>query len=281
MRRRSWRPPKRQDIRARRAAESPLSTSDPSLPIIPVPTELDAEWQSVGESCSGRFAPGSEVLAASCNQNAAAAEAEQTVLIIGDSHAQQLGVPMESYADEHGIGVVTLLKGGCTIGPDEQDRGPDNPYTCAEWLPEAIDYAVALKPTAVYVVATRSTAGEPERMLKGADQTIARLLDAGIPVLAVRDNPRFDNDMYACVIARDADCSVPRDRILAPANPAAVLDKRVTLIDYTPWLCPDGLCQGEIGNIAVYIDDNHVSHTFANTLTPMLGRMLAASGPFR
>ncbi|MBS1906039.1 MAG: acyltransferase [Actinobacteria bacterium] len=261
------------------AVQSPLTTLDRSLPVIPVATELDAEWLSVGDSCSGRFAPESEVLTPYCNQSPASAGADQTVLIIGDSHAQQLGVPMEAYAEQHGIGVVTLLKGGCTIGPEEPDRGTDNPYTCAEWLPEAIDCAVALKPTAVYVIATRATAGEPERVLEGADRTISALLDAGISVIAVRDNPRFDFDMYSCV-ARGEDCSVPAGQILASENPATTLDKRVTLVDYTPWLCPDLVCQGEIGNIAVYIDSNHVSHTYAETLTPMLGEILSRHSLF-
>lgn len=262
------------------AVDSPLTIADSSLPVIPVATELDAEWQSVGEFCTGRFAPESEVIAPSCNQSPAAETADRTVVVLGDSHAQQLGVPMEAYAEEHGIGVVTLLKGGCTIGPGEQDRGPDNPYTCAEWLPEAIDYTIALKPTAVYVVATRASVGEPERLLDGAEETIDKLLDAGITVIAVRDNPRFADDMYACVDA-GGECTVPQSDVLAVTDPAVVLDERVIIVDYTPWLCPQEQCRGEIGNIAVYIDDNHVSHTYARTLTPMLAAMLDRRGAFR
>lgn len=253
--------------------DTPLDLTGSGRPLIPVATALNDEWQSVGDQCSGRFAPESEVLDGSCQESPNAATAAETVVVIGDSHAQQLGVPMETYAAENGIGAIALLKGGCTIGATEGDRGPANPYTCAEWLPEAVDYTLALKPKAVYVIVTRADANEPERLLDGVQDTVATFLDAGISVIAVRDNPRFDFDMYSCVDAGE-DCAVPEGQLLDAVNPATALDRRVVLVDYTPWLCPDGLCQGAIGNIAVYIDDNHVSHTYAKTLTPMLARIL-------
>jgi hypothetical protein len=259
---------------------SALVTADSSLPLMPVATALDAEWQSVGDSCSERFAPASRILAASCNQSPLAASSDKTVLIIGDSHAQQLGAPMEEYAQQNGFGAVTLLKGGCTVGPGEEDRGPDNPYTCAQWLPEAIRYAEDLKPTAVYMIVTRAAAGQPERLLDGVEETLDALTNAGIPVIAVRDNPRFAQNMYSCVSV-DRSCAVPQDQVLAAENPAAALEQQAVLVDYTPWFCPDGECRAEIGNIAVYIDDNHVSRTYAKTLTPFLGTMLDERGLFR
>ena len=242
-------------------------------------TALEDEWQGVGDACEGGLAPSSEILDGTCQQSPAAATADQTVVVIGDSHAQQLGTPMALYAAERGIGVVTLLKGGCTIGATEGDRGPANPYTCEEWLPAAVDYTVALRPTAVYVIATRADAVEPERLLDGVEETIETFLDAGIAVIAVRDNPRFPFDMYSCVEAGEQ-CAVPQDQVLARDNPAAALDGRVVLVDYTPWLCPEGVCGGAIGNIAVYIDDNHVSRSYARTLAPMLDRMLRSHGVF-
>ncbi len=52
----------------------------------------------------------------------------------------------------------------------------------------------------------------------------------------------------------------------------------VVPIDYTPWLCPDGACEGAIGNVAVYMDDNHLTATYGRTLAPMLGRMMTEAG---
>ncbi len=258
---------------------TPLDISGSGQPLIPVATALEDEWQAVGGHCEGGLAPESEILDGTCQQSPVAATADQTVVVIGDSHAQQLGTPMALYAAERGIGVVTLLKGGCTIGAAEDDRGPANPYTCEEWLPAAVDYTVALQPTAVYVVATRADAVESERLLDGVEDTVETFLDAGIAVIAVRDSPRFSFDMYSCVHAGRR-CSVPREQMLHRENPAEALDRRVTLVDYTPWLCPDGECVGAIGNIAIYIDDNHVSHAYARTLTPMLDRMLRSHGVF-
>ena len=50
-------------------------------------------------------------------------------------------------------------------------------------------------------------------------------------------------------------------------------------MDFRPWLCPDGVCRGSIGNIAVYIDDNHISDSYGRTLAPMLQEMLEVGGP--
>src|SRR5690606_28363784 len=100
-------------------------------------------------------------------------------------------------AAEAGVGVVTLLKGGCTVGLDEEDRGTGDP-PCADWIAAALDYATALRPDAVYTVVTRADAVQPERLLHGVEPALASLQEAGIPILAVRDNPRFTVNMYEC-----------------------------------------------------------------------------------
>lgn len=259
--------------------DTPLDITDPDAPLIPVATELSAEWVAVGDTCTGRFLPADDLIAASCDQSPKALDADRTVLVIGDSHAQQLATPLERVADERGIGVVTLLKGGCTIGAEEEDRGVGGP-ACQDWLGAALAYAVDLAPDAVYVVTTRASAAEPERLLRGVETSLSTLLDADIPVLAVRDNPRFAFDMYECVAGAGGgeDCAVPIEDALGEDDPMTGLDERVIPIDYTPWLCPDGVCEGVIGNIALYIDDNHLSRVYGETLAPILARMLDRNG---
>ncbi|WP_033104746.1 SGNH hydrolase domain-containing protein [Microbacterium profundi] len=61
---------------------------------------------------------------------------------------------------------------------------------------------------------------------------------------------------------------------LQSENPAAEIDEWVTLIDFTPLLCPDAICRPVIGNIAVYIDDNHLTKMFATTLAPAMRAQL-------
>ena len=119
-----------------------------------------------------------------------------------------------------------------------------------------------------------------EALRPGIDRFLDRMGDAGIEVLGIRDNPRFGFDMYSCVAeASDpVECAVPRAGSLADDNPAVVLDRAgVQLVDLTPWICPDDVCVGVVGNVVLYRDDNHLSRTYAATLAPLLAEQLPPS----
>ncbi|KYJ99910.1 acyltransferase [Microbacterium sp. p3-SID338] len=247
-------------------------------PLIPLPTALEDEWSLVGPACEGALAPKSEMIRTSCNQNVGAETAEHRVLVIGDSHAQQLSIPLNAlFEDDDDVAVITLLHGGCTAGLFEESRSLSLD-SCETWVRAAFDYAKEISPDAVYIVVTRADASAPERLLRGVEDVVAEMRMAGIPVIGVRDNPRFSIDMYQCAIDASVDCAVPREEVLAAENPAEALGNDITLVDFTPWLCPSDVCEAVIGNVAVYIDDNHLSGTYARTLTPVLEQILAESG---
>ena len=44
----------------------------------------------------------------------------------------------------------------------------------------------------------------------------------------------------------------------------------VTPVDLTEWICPDGMCPAVIGGVVVYLDDNHLTWSYARTLAPAL-----------
>lgn len=254
---------------------------DPSLAeipadaeLLPVPTLLDDEWTQLENPCAGRWSVDTEILFGTCFETARTARAGFTVAVIGDSHAQQITGALLPAAEENGWGVVSLIKGGCSMGLTE----PGMDERCDAWREEAIELVERVVPDAVMTVVTRSDAGEDDEVLRpGIELFVDRMGDAGIPVLAVRDNPRFAFDMYGCVIAADdaLDCATPRAASLADENPALVLERPgVDLLDLTPWICPDDLCVGVIGNVAVYRDDNHLTRTYARTLAPSLAEQL-------
>ncbi|MCI1017626.1 acyltransferase [Microbacterium sp. C5A9] len=256
--------------------EVSLDIASSDAPMIPVPTQLDSEWAAVGPTCDGRFAPSATVLEGSCNQSDDAEAAGAHVLVIGDSHAQQLSAPLIALSEERDLAVITLLRGGCTAGLFEESRNASQ-TSCEPWVRAALDYAAEIEPDAVYLVLTRADADEPERLLDGIDEAVESLREADIPVIGVRDNPRFSFDMYECATDDTRACEVPREAVLAEENPAAIFSDTITVVDFTPWLCPWDVCQATIGNIAVYIDDNHLSRTYARTLAPFLDRILAES----
>lgn len=256
--------------------DAALEIAGGDRPLIPLPTALDAEWAGVGPACDGTLTPRAEILQASCNQSEGAEDAARRILVIGDSHAQQLSVPLQAVLEDSDVAVVTLLQGGCTAGLREESRSTTL-SSCETWVRAAYDYAKEIAPDAVYLVLTRADAVAPERLLDGIEDAVREMRDAGIAVIGVRDNPRFAFNMYQCAIDAARECGVPREQVLADVNPAEALRDDVTLVDFTPWLCPEDTCEAAIGNVAVYIDDNHLSRTYARTLAPILQQILAES----
>ncbi len=239
----------------------------PAAPVVPASTQLDNEWVVLGESCTGSFMPRGELAAESCLQRGDATDAP-LFLAIGDSHAQQWLGSLLPILDDAGWNTVSVMKGGCSFGPDE--AGDED---CIEWREQALDYAEAQPADVVMLMGTKaSPSSNDERTLLGLERELNPIRQSGSQVLLVRDNPRFDFDMYQCVeTARSADdCAVPLANALAATNPAADLVEvdGVHTLDLTEYLCPESICQPVIGNVAVYLDDNHLTWSYARSMAP-------------
>jgi hypothetical protein len=99
--------------------------------------------------------------------------------------------------------------------------------------------------------------------------------------VGLRDNPRFTSGVVACVLeSGDHHCTRPVSEKLAATNPARALDAvpGFTSVDLTDLVCPNGSCAPSVGNVWVYLDDNHLTRSYAATLAPALGARLRAAG---
>lgn len=260
---------------------------DPDAPRIPLPTELDLQWGSLPEYCSAEaFESLSAAMLEKCGENAVESP-EQTVLVVGDSHVEQWLEPLSAIAEDRNWRLISVLQGGCpfTLQAVEVYADPEFGETCLAWNLEFIDLALALHPDTIITIGTAAApsdpgsdpdAGERERL---HDQSAALELfrEAGIATVLIRDNPRFTFDNYVCVEqARSADeCDVQRSQALAAANPLdSVEGPGVATIDMTDLICPDGVCRSVIGNVNVYLDDNHLTIAYTATMRPMLEERL-------
>ncbi|WP_292765293.1 acyltransferase family protein [Microbacterium sp. UBA3486] len=262
--------------------DSPIDLAGVDLPLIPDPTTLDAEWVYLGQECSGDLVAVEPALDGTCTQTLRAAEpGTRRVLVMGDSHAQQLMSPLRVSAEGQDWELIALLRGGCSIalGAPSPAASASDAVSCEDWRSAAIDYALRVQPDAVYLVVTRASPASPEVLVDGIEDIASLLLDRGIQVIAVRDNPRFDFDMYACVFLAEETCDVPEIGFEEGASLDVLAERDgITAVDFRPWMCPDSLCLGVIGNVAVYIDDNHLSDAYGRTLAPMLQSMLDDGG---
>ncbi|MEX5256420.1 acyltransferase family protein [Kocuria arenosa] len=273
------------------------ATEVPDVPIIPTYSERGYEWGDTGDPCAPEQTPaGIEELGGECwiitpdpgtgtsngDDSTRSTGSQRTLVVLGDSHARQLLTPIHRVADAQGWTVVSYLRMACRYtAPSENYQAECNDFNAA-----ARDAALEAEPDAVLTVGTLSLSEAPhEKLVEGYEDGVTPFLDAGIPVVAFRDNPRFPYDMFECVETYGPDhdrCNVPRSESLLPVNPLEELAARhedLHSIDLTDRLCTETTCPGVVGNIQVYMDLDHVTSAYGETLVPDVeARLLEALG---
>ncbi|MFD7308989.1 acyltransferase family protein [Promicromonospora sp. NPDC059942] len=234
------------------------------------------------------------------------------VYLAGASHEQQYEEAFAALARAHGWELREMLKHGCRLatpgggesaagtestgegstgleseGASEgpESAGPVSP-SCAAWNEQALAALVAARPDAVVVIGSRTYEdGSPEQVLPGQVGAWRALDDAGIRVVTVRDNPRFEWFVPECVDAAGFPeaCGRPRTEQLAAVSPvptAPGVPAAAVHLDLTDSICGPEVCAAVVGNVLVYRDDDHLTNTYVRTLTPVLGRQLRAGAPW-
>ncbi len=234
----------------------------------PRPSEADVIWPwfQPGDDCTVSPSGRDET----CAHLAGAGEESWSVVVVGNSHSQQWGGMLEPLAIERGWKLTVLAAGGCPLGLDDDGTRP--PGECAEWRERAFDRITALRPDLVVTVGSTNVAGSSaEYVSPGLERALDRLhASTEAEVWVVRDNPRFEFDMWECGHGgAEQSCEVPLADQQAPENPLAPFDEweRVRAVDLTPLVCPDGTCRPFVGNIAVYFDDNHLTTDYTRSMS--------------
>jgi peptidoglycan/LPS O-acetylase OafA/YrhL len=199
------------------------------------------------------------------------------VVLIGDSHAEQYLGALRPYAERHHWQVFTMLRGGCPF-THRSAPYPDLDPGCVKWNRDAVAEIVEMKPDVVVTVGTREVRpGLTEIIPTGYVDSWRDLTEHEIPVIALRDNPRFAKPPVVCVQNKGPDapaCSTPRAQLYADPSPFDRLPARpdgVHFVDTSDYFCDAKTCPPVIGNVIVYMDDNHISGTYMATMAPAMG----------
>ncbi|HYN65858.1 MAG TPA: acyltransferase family protein [Ornithinibacter sp.] len=242
---------------------------------LPAVTALRQEFASLPMRCAAPWAD--PTLGRACSQLEPTGAATATVVVVGDSHAEQWLAALRPLAEENGWRVVALLRGACSFGDPASRRGD-----CAAFNARVVTY---LGGRSIDLVVTVATAAHPrtsqERLVTGYAEAVRSLTARGAPVVGLRDNPRYPSGVVSCALRRgDRACTPPVAEKLAATNPAEQLDgvEGFTSVDLTDLVCPGGWCPPSVGNVWVYLDDNHLTRSYAATLAPALGERLQAAG---
>jgi peptidoglycan/LPS O-acetylase OafA/YrhL len=239
-------------------------------PLLPAPVSVYQDWVWVQDwDCT----PLAEVRSDICTQPVEAPP-EKRIMVVGDSHLEQFIAALVPIARRHDWQLIGALRGACPFSTvSEVDP---NDAECVAWNAAVSATIAELRPDAVVTLATRDVrSGLTEQTPPGFVAQWWRLADLGIPVLAVRDNPRFAFDVPDCVRrqGREGDpCGVDRDSVYAADPPYAHLDvpPNVSFLDLADHVCDDTRCPAEIGNVLVYLDDNHLTASYATTMAPVI-----------
>lgn len=246
-----------------------LQVSLPDAPLLPAATDLGAEWGNAGPSCEGEYRPQDPALT-SCHQIDPDGPATKTVVVIGDSHANQLMPALTRIAEDNQWRMISLLRNACRYGAESEARDE----ACNDRNDAARDYVLNLQPDAVITHGTLSTAEAPyEQLVPAWEEGIEVFLEEGIEILAIRDNPRFEMNMFECVELHGQNapqCNTPREKALLPVNPVEDIASRQPLVhslDPTPAYCTDTTCPAVVGNVHVYMDLDHLTRTYVESFT--------------
>jgi peptidoglycan/LPS O-acetylase OafA/YrhL len=203
------------------------------------------------------------------------------IAVVGDSHAQQLAGALAPLTQQHGWQLISVVFGACPFST-ASEVVPDDP-DCLAWNDAAAAEVADLRPDAVLTLASRDVrAGLTEVTPPGFVEQWWRLHELGIPVLAARDNPRFDFSPPDCLAQRGRfapECGVERAAVYTSEPPWTQVDvpPTVSFLDLSDQLCDAVQCPAEIGNVLVYMDDNHLTATYAATMAHAVEQQMADS----
>ena len=209
-------------------------------------------------------------------------EERKTVVLAGASHDVQYYDALRKVADIAGWELLVVARSGCRLTIED----PDVPVSkeCLSWKERAFEAIADIKPDAVITMGTVTKTGEPDRFTDSQVRAWEFFEEQGIPVIALRDNPRFPHDVPECIQTEEDPevCGIARADVYSEVFPLASdgLPDNLIPIDTSHMFCPDDWCPAIIGNVVAYRDDEHLTQTFARTLAPFFLASLDEEAPF-
>ncbi len=245
---------------------------------LPLRTELKNDWYGLGSSCTQDYYAGFPQLKKNCQH--INPQGKKKVFIIGSSRIEQYSGMFEQYARQNDWSLTALYQGGCAHGAGLKGGEPGVSRQCAKWNEDALAFTLTKKPDLVILTSSfkPKDSDNEEIVQPGVQEAIRRYLQGGSAVLALRDAPRFSTDPNVN-IERAQKTAFKATQVYPTPDPSkayiASLKKQgkpVSYLDPSPWICPAGACPMIIGNIYVYLDQNHITAQYAKSMGPLFAR---------
>ena len=224
----------------------------------------------------------------------------KSVVLFGDSHAMQWFPAIDNLANQQGDALVVMTKATCPP-IDIEVYSPDlgGWYTqCDQWKQAELARMATLRPAVVilgfsreYGIADDHVVVDGPAWISGLKEMITTIQQTtGARVVLMGDDPYPQQEVPNCLsqnLTSTPTCSIPKKYPFY--NPGGIPQEQQVAsstgagyVDTDPWFCISSTCTVIVGNILVYRDDNHITATYANWLTPAVGAALdvATNGTF-
>lgn len=193
-----------------------------------------------------------------------------TIALAGGSHAAHWQPMLDEIGKKHNIRITTYLKGRCRFSTtDVLGWEP-----CEQWMDNVLVALEQDAPDLVFTVGDISVTTY-EEVPDGYIEAWKRLERANIPLLLIRDTPRYREHVVHCLDANDGDAEACRVEQRATLLEESALERVdlpsnvIDTIDITNVFCDGDYCTPIVGNIITHFDKNHLSATFSRSLAPV------------
>jgi peptidoglycan/LPS O-acetylase OafA/YrhL len=208
-------------------------------------------------------------------------DADTTIMLIGDSHMYSIYPAFDALAEQQHWNLEMRARSGCSAVGVASVRSPlDKRERCVVWSDEILE-EITTSDTIDMVIYTayEPTYDHSDEIQPEAEQRLEAIRQSGKDVVVLRDVPGTASkeiEAPTCIEAAgdvDDPCTSPRPPegswLQASGESSADL-----VINPADVVCDSENCHTLIGGTIVYQDYNHITATFARTLTPWLTQYL-------
>jgi peptidoglycan/LPS O-acetylase OafA/YrhL len=221
--------------------------------------------------------------------------ATTTIALIGDSHAVQWFPALEAAANTNHWKLIVLTKRACPTASVSVMLGASTPYgACDQWRTRALARIAASDVDLVVITSWRkgykgNAGGNPVSIgdgqwREGLTKSVTPMLAAGKKVLLLGDTPQARQHMNDCMSNHPRNmtrCNLVHDKAVDLGQDRLEADLAASLgiahYDTSDWFCAGGVCPAVIGNLAVYLDTNHINNTYGLYLAPYMDLLVRST----
>ena len=240
---------------------------------VPGPLTLDNEWVMYEGKCSD---PARALLLqhAKTGCHGHGDPTNPRIFVGGSSHAEQVLMPAARLlADQDGYYVEAALKAGCPWSAPDPASGED----CAGHNAAILQYLQENPVDYVFLIVTATSANGVEQLGHGVVELVEDVTATGATVIGIRDNLRTNTDLYQCAASQTPDTSYGGCLLNRPDYFASdsIIDPLLEIpgfhyVNVMDLYCSGDVCPTIAGNVQIYLDTNHVTQTYGQTMAPII-----------